>query len=51
MIRMCEECKEYKSFDELPIELKEKFKSGARGGLLDKAKEGIREKIGTFVEA
>ena len=31
---------EYKTFDELPIELKEKFKSGARGHLLDKAKEG-----------
>ena len=26
---MCKECKEYKSFDELPKELKEKFKSGA----------------------
>lgn len=29
---------EYKSFDELPIELKEKFKSGARGLHLNKAK-------------
>ena len=37
---MCEECKEYKNFDELPIELKEKFECGARGGLLDKAKDG-----------
>ena len=35
---MCEECKEYKSFDELPKELKEKFKSGARGKKLQQAK-------------
>ena len=35
MIRMCEECKEYKSFDELPIELKEKFKSGAKSAYVD----------------
>ena len=27
---MCKGCKEYKSFDELPKELKEKFESGAR---------------------
>ena len=38
MIRMCEECKGYKSFDELPIELKEKFKSGARGKTLQQTK-------------
>ena len=31
---------EYKSFDELPDELKEKFKSGARGLKLDEAKNG-----------
>ena len=37
---MCKKCVEYKSFDELPDELKEKFKSGAKGKLLDKAKEG-----------
>ena len=40
MCKECKEYKEYKSFDELPKELKEKFKSGARGGLLDKAKDG-----------
>ena len=37
---MCKGCKEYKSFDELPIELKEKFKSGARGNNLKRAKDG-----------
>ena len=35
---MCEECKGYKSFDELPIELKEKLKSGARGKTLQQTK-------------
>lgn len=35
---MCKGCKEYKSFDELPIELKEKFESGARGKKLQQAK-------------
>ena len=40
MIRMCEESKEYKSFDELPDELKEKFKNGARGNNLKRAKDG-----------
>lgn len=37
---MCKKCVEYKSFDELPDELRERFKSGAKGKLLDKAKDG-----------
>lgn len=36
---MCEECKEYKSFDELPKELKEKFKSGASGSGLTRSRK------------
>lgn len=40
MIRMCEECKEYKSFDELPKELKEKFKNESVGGSFVRAKSG-----------
>lgn len=37
---MCKECVEYKSFDELPMELQEKFKSRAKGLKLDEAKDG-----------
>ena len=39
---MCKECgvKQYKSFEELPQELKDKFKNNAKGGLLGKAKDG-----------
>ena len=47
---MCEECKEYKSFDELPIELKEKFKSGARGCHLTRAKRVFMEFINLLNE-
>ena len=37
---MCKEYVIYKSFDELPEELKEKFKNGARGWNLSRAKDG-----------
>ena len=37
---MCEECKEYKSFDELPEELKQRFKSGAKSNNLKRVKDG-----------
>ena len=41
---------EYKSFDELPDELKEKFKSGVKGQLLDKAKYGYLDFINQLIE-
>lgn len=37
---MCKEYVMYESFDELPDELKEKFKNGARGWNLSRAKDG-----------
>ena len=37
---MCKECKEYKSFDELPVTLKKKFRSGASGSGLTRGRKG-----------
>ena len=34
-------CKEYKNFNELPLELQEKFKSRVRGNILAMSKHGL----------